>query len=41
MTPTRSTLPRNPHSLQRMLAEKEALLNERELIIAENEKQLA
>jgi transposase len=41
MTPTRSTLPRNPDSLQRMLAEKEALLSERERIIAEKETQLA
>jgi len=41
MTPTRSTLPRNPHSLQRMLAEKEALLSERERIIAEKEAELA
>ena len=41
MTSKRSTLPRNAGSLQRMLAEKEALLSERERIIAEKETQLA
>src|SRR5258707_2227118 len=41
MTSKRSTSPRNAGSLQRMLAEKEALLSERERIIAEKEAQLA
>src|SRR3981189_2746382 len=41
MTSKRSTSPRNASSLQRMLAEKEALLSEREQIIAEKEAQLA
>lgn len=41
MTSKRFTPPRNAGSLQRMLAEKEALLSERERIIAEKETQLA
>src|SRR5712691_12660285 len=41
MTSKRSTSPRNAGSLQRMLAEKEALLIERERVIAEKETQLA
>src|SRR6202163_947645 len=41
MTLKRSTLPRNASSLRRMLAEKEALLEERERIIADKETQLA
>ena len=41
MTSKRSTLPLNAESLRRMLAEKEALLGERERIIVEKETQLA
>src|SRR6266700_455560 len=41
MTSKRATLSRNAGSLQRMLAEKEALLDERQRIIAEKETQLA
>src|ERR1700693_6486769 len=41
MTSNSCTLPRNAETLWRMLAEKEALLGERERIIAEKETQLA
>jgi transposase len=41
MTPTHSALPRDARTLRRMLAEKEALLNEYERIIAEKEAALA
>src|SRR5450631_2563261 len=41
MTSNSCTLPRNAETLRRMLAEKEALLGERERIIAEKETQLA
>src|SRR5712671_136411 len=41
MTSKSCTLPRNAEALRRMLAEKEALLGERERIIVEKETQLA
>ena len=41
MTSSSCTLPHNAKTLLRMLAEKEALLGERERIIAEKETQLA